>query len=109
MVADGSHFQATVMQDPWARSRRFSASESQATTSAPPETDSCVVANKSTFDLTREFHGSRPRSATRNVEAKTLVDKALNFYVKTTGKDGAQKRQELVNMRPGDLRRCLQR
>ena len=44
-----------------------------------------------------------------NVEAKTLVDNALNFYVKTTGKYEAQKRQELVNMRPGDLRRYLER
>ena len=34
---------------------------------------------------------------------KTMVDKALNFDVKTTGKDEAQKRQELVNMRPGAL------
>ena len=41
--------------------------------------------------------------------AKTLVDKALNFYVKTTGKDEAQKRQELVNMRPFALRRYLER
>ena len=38
-----------------------------------------------------------------------MVDKALNFYVKTTGKDEAQKRQELVNMRPGALRRYLER
>ena len=40
---------------------------------------------------------------------KTMVDKALNFDVKTTGKDEAQKRQELVNMRPGALRRYLER
>ena len=38
-----------------------------------------------------------------------MVDEALDFYVKATGRDGAQKRQELVNMRPGELRRCLER
>ena len=31
--------QATVVEDPWATSRRPSASESQATTSVPPESD----------------------------------------------------------------------
>ena len=44
-----------------------------------------------------------------DVEAKTMVDEPLDFYVKATGKDGAQKRQELVNMRPGALRRCRER
>ena len=97
------------MQDPWARSRRPSTSESQATTSAPPETNSCVFANNCTLALTAGFRGARPRSAARHVEAKTMVNKALNFYVKTTGKDGAQMRQELVNMRLGDLRRYLER
>ena len=97
------------MQDPWIGSRRPSASESRATTSALPETNSCVLANKGTLALTRGFRGTRPRSAARKVEAKTMVDKALNFYVKTTGKDEAQKRQELVNMRPGALRRYLER
>ena len=53
--------------------------------------------------------GPRPRSAARNVEAQSMVDEALDFYVRATGKDGAQKRQELVNMRPGDLRRYLER
>ena len=38
-----------------------------------------------------------------------MVDEALDFYVRATGKDGAQKRQELVNMTPGDLRRYLER
>ena len=32
------------------------------------------------------------------------VDEAMDFYVKATGKDGV-----LVNMRPGDLRRCRER
>ena len=89
--------------------RRPSASESRAITSAPPETNSCVLAKNGTLALTGVFRGARPRSAARNVEAKTLVDKALNFYVKATGKDGAQMRQEFVNMRPGDLRRYLER
>ena len=38
-----------------------------------------------------------------------MVDKALDFYVKATGKDGAQKRQELVNTKPDDLRESLER
>ena len=90
------------MQDPWIGSTRPSASESRATTSAPPQTKSCVLAKKNTLALTGGFRGARPRSAARHVDAKTLVDKALNFYVKTTGRHEAQKRQELVNMRPGD-------
>ena len=39
----------------------------------------------------------------------SMVDEALDFYVKATGRDGVQKRQELVNMRPGELRRSLKR
>ena len=97
------------MQDPWTGSRRPSASESRATTSAPHETNSCVNAKKGTLALTGDFRGARPRSAARHVEAKTMVNKALDFYVKATGKDGAQMRQEFVNMRPGDLRRYLER
>ena len=38
-----------------------------------------------------------------------MVDEALDFYVKATGRDGTQKRQEFVNMRPGDFRRSLER
>ena len=38
-----------------------------------------------------------------------MVDEALDFHVKATGRDGTQKRQELVNMKPGDLRRSLER
>ena len=37
-----------------------------------------------------------------------MVDEALDFYVKTTGTDGTQKRHVLMNMRPGDQRRCLE-
>ena len=37
-----------------------------------------------------------------------MVDEALDFYVKATGREGTQKRQELVNMRPGELRRNLE-
>ena len=53
MEAGSSHLQTTMMQDPLVRSRRPSASESQATISAPPETKSSVPANKGTFTLTR--------------------------------------------------------
>ena len=38
-----------------------------------------------------------------------MVDEALAFYVKATGRDGTQKRQELVNMNPGELRRSRER
>ena len=38
-----------------------------------------------------------------------MVDEALDFYVKATGRDGTQKRQELASMRPGDLRRSVER
>ena len=38
-----------------------------------------------------------------------MVDEALDFYVKATGRDGTQKREELVNMSPGELRRSLER
>ena len=38
-----------------------------------------------------------------------MVDEAVDFYVKATGRDGTQKRQELVNMRPGELKRSLER
>ena len=34
--------------------------------------------------------------------------KLLGFYVKATGKGGTQKRQELVNLRPGERRRSLE-
>ena len=37
-----------------------------------------------------------------------MVDEALDFYVKTRGRDGAQKRQELMNKRPGELKRSLE-
>ena len=38
----------------------------------------------------------------------SMVDEALDYYVKATGRDGTQKREELVNMRPGELRRSLE-
>ena len=77
-------------------------------------TDDLFVAHRS---LSQESQGTlaprprdaRARSAARDVEAKTRVEEALNLYVKATGKDPARKRQELVNMKPRDLRRCLER
>ena len=38
-----------------------------------------------------------------------MVDEAVDFYVKATGRDGTQKRQELVNMRPRELKQSLER
>ena len=109
MGAGGSHPQAAMMPDPWATYERPSADKGQTTTSAPPETTSCVLANEGTFVLTKGFREVRSWSATRNMETRSMVDEALDFYVKATGRDGTQKRQELVNMRPGDLRRSLER
>ena len=81
---------------------------------APRVTDDLLVAHRS---LSKESQGTleprprdaRARSAARDVEAKTRVGEALHLYVKATGKDWAQKRQDLVDMKPGDLRRCLER
>ena len=107
--AGGSHPQPTMMPDPWATYERPSAEEGQTTTIAPPEVASCASADKSTFAPTKGFREARSRSATRNVETRSMVDEALDFYEKATGRDGTQKRQELVNMRPVDLRRSLER
>ena len=106
MGAGGSHPQATMMPDSWATYERPSANKGQAMTSAPPE------ANEDTFALAKGFRKGRSRSASRNVETRStvdsIVDEALDYYVKATGRDGTQKRQELVNMRPGELRRSLE-
>ena len=40
---------------------------------------------------------------------ETWLTKLWTFYVKATGRDGTQKREELVNMKPGELRRSLER
>ena len=93
-----------MMPDPWSTYKRPSANEGQTTTGAPPETSSCVPANKGT----KGFRETRSRSATRDVDMRSTVDEALDFHVKATGKDGTQKRQELMNMRPGDQRRSLE-
>ena len=103
MGAGGSPPQATMMPDPWATYERPSANEGQATTGVPPET------NKGTFALTKGFREARSRSATRNMETRSMVDEAVDFYEKATGRDRIQKREELVNMRPGELRRSLER
>ena len=91
MEAGGSHPQATMMPGPRATSKRLSANEGQTTASAPPETASCASADKGTFALTKGFREARSPSATRNVETRSVVDEALAFYVKATGKDGSDK------------------
>ena len=108
MVAGGSHPQATMMPDPWATYKRPSANEGQATNSAPPETTNCVPANQGIFALAKRFHGARSRSATRNVETRNMVDEALDL-LRDGHRDGTQKCEELVNMKPGELRRSLER
>ena len=109
MGAGGSHPQATMMPDPWATYKCPSAEEGQPANNAPPETTNCVPANQGTFALAKGFREARSRSATRNVETRSMVDEALDFYEKANGRDRTQKRQELENMRPGELRRSLER
>ena len=109
MGAGGSHPQATMMPDPWATYKCPSAEEGQTANDAPPEIARHAPTNKGTFALTKWFREARSRSATRNVETRSMVDEAVDFYVKATGRDGTQKRQELVNMRPGELKRSLER
>ena len=109
MGAGGSHPQATMMPDPWATYKCPSAEEGQPANNAPPETTRRVPANKALSTLTKGFRDARSRSATRNVETRSMVDEALDFYEKANGRDRTQKRQELENMRPGELRRSLER
>ena len=109
MGAGGSHPQATMMPDPWATYKCPSAEEGQTANDAPPEIARHAPTNKGTFALTKGFREARSRSATRNVETRSMVDEAVDFYVKATGRDGTQKRQELVDMRPGELKRSLER
>ena len=109
MEAGGSHPQATMMPDPWATYKRPSEDEGQTTNSASPEITRRAPTNKGTFAFTKGFREARSRSATRNVETRSMVDEALDFYVKATGRDGTQKREELVSMSPGELRRSLER
>ena len=49
------------------------------------------------------------RSIARDVDAKSLVDVVVDFYVKATGKDGVQMRQQLANMKPAAVQQCRER
>ena len=53
--------------------------------------------------------GARARSIARDVDAKSLVDVVADFYVKATGKDGVQMRQQLANMKPAAVQQCRER
>ena len=53
--------------------------------------------------------GARARSIARDVDAKSLVDVVLDFYVKATGEDGVQMRQKLANMSPAALQQNRER
>ena len=65
MGAGGSHPQATMMPDPWATFSCPSASDNQATTRVPPETDNHVPASRRPFASRGGFRGAQPRSAVR--------------------------------------------
>ena len=98
-----------MMPDPWATYKCPSTEEGQTTNSAPPEITRRAPTNKGAFALTKGFREARSRPASRNVETRSMVDEALDFYVKATGRGGTQKREEVVNMRPGEVRRSLER
>ena len=53
--------------------------------------------------------GARARSIARNVDAKSLVDVTLDFYVKATGGDGVQMRQKLANVSQAALQQNRER
>ena len=53
--------------------------------------------------------GARARSVARNVDAKSLVDVVVDFYVKATGEDGVQMRQKLANMSQAALQQNRER
>ena len=55
MGAGGSHPQATMMPDPWATYSRPSASDNQAMTRVPLETDSSVPENRTPFASKEDF------------------------------------------------------
>ena len=65
MGASGSHPQAAMMPDSWATYSRPSASDNQAMTRVPLETDNRVPADRGGFAPVRGFRGARLRSATR--------------------------------------------
>ena len=53
--------------------------------------------------------GARARSIARDVDAKSFVDVVVDIYVKATGKDGVQMRQQLANMKPAVVQQCRSR
>ena len=53
--------------------------------------------------------GARGQSIARDVDAKSLLDVVVDFYVKKTGKDGVQMRQQLANMKPAAVQQCRER
>ena len=56
---------------------------------------------------TREGEQSGPASEASS--GRDMVDVVLDLYVMATGREGTEKRQQLVNMRLGDLRQSLER
>ena len=76
MGAGGSHPQAAMMPDPWATYSRPSASDNQAMTRVPPETDSRVPANRRPFALAGRSRDARPRSVTRILSTRTHAKSA---------------------------------
>ena len=76
MGTGGSHSQAAMMPDPWATYSRPSASDNQAMTRVPPETDSRVPANRRPFALAGRSRDARPRSVTRILSTRTHAKSA---------------------------------
>ena len=79
MGAGGSHPQAMMMPDPWARSRR--PSDNQTVVKAPPETVTRVDSSRRPFALTRGVRGARIRSATRAPPTRARHPNVMNGEV----------------------------
>ena len=109
MRAGGSHPQATMMPDPWARSCRPSEVPDHGQSSSR-DGHPCRFEQK-TLCSCRRVRGARIRSTTRaelntraHDNAAVLVE-TLRLFVEATGKDEALMRQQLVNERPVELLR----
>ena len=75
----------------------------------PVTAPSLLEATSERSSLAPRPRGTRARSIARDVDAKSLVDTVADFYVKATGKDGVQMRQQLANMKPAAVQQCRER
>ena len=74
-----------------------------------PSLPEAILSCQEQSSLAPRPRGARARSIARNVDAKSLVDVTLDFYVKATGEDGVQMRQKLANMSQAALQQNRER